>query len=442
MTPANPNPPELWRPLVDVAREAAQEVELRHEYPELTGLRTGVDALDEGMGELFWDGKLITVGGETGGGKTAFLRQLAIAFGHQAYVLHISLEDSARQAVKRDLANLARLNVGQVRKGFPDLPAVPQSLSKAVEYLGQLTVDSLDSIDMDVVSLIATVHLWRMSKLNDLNEQERAEARFVVIIDQLSHITTTVLDDATRQRITNSGAPLPPAGARGSETAYLEWQTGMLKRAAERQSMLVVLAHQLNESHGDDKPTLSSIRGSRGIVHKSDGVLIPWCPKTIPNPDHKTDKEAPKRLLNVDGVGYFLGVKMRDVALFEAPAQWLGAQQRWRMPGANDDRGYIAPQRMSTKALEGMRKLTELRAGWDAERAAALASKAPAAAVPATTPPATPAATPALPPRFDGPDVDPPDDEEAPPPEAFPPGHASLGSVAQWGGSGSDIPWE
>lgn len=340
----------LWRPAADVVAETIAELHLRNEYPELGGLKTGIEALDKHISEAMMPGSLVVVAGESGRGKTAFLTQAAVAFSCQQPTLVFTLEDPATSVLKRALANVSRENVGRIRSGFAGQVGLPETVVKAAEHISTLELDYANSEAAYTVEQIGMV-VWEWAR-------ERRKAGYdsgVVIVDQLSHIAPTGAH--TGAWFEGRGFPAPP-NARAPEADRLEWQVWFLKSVAERCNVTMVVAHQLNENHGDGEPGPSSIRGSRGIVHKANLVLIPWTPRKVENP-YAGPGQA-KFVDNADGVAYMIGAKGREVAQFREEVRWVGAEQRFVDADKVAD-GYAPQARPSARAVEGMRKLAELR---------------------------------------------------------------------------------
>lgn len=340
----------LWRPARELVEHTMAELHIRNEYPELAGLKTGVEALDKHISEALMPGSLIVVAGESGRGKTAFLTQAAVAFSCQQPTLVFTLEDSATSVLKRALANVSRENVGRIRSGFAGQVGLPESVVKAADHLSNLQLDYANGDIAYTVERIGQV-VWNWSR-------EQRAAGFdtgVVIIDQLSHIAPT--GSHTAEWFESRGFPAPPS-PRAQETERLEWQVFFLKLVAERCNVTLVLAHQLNENHGDGEPGPSSIRGSRGIVHKANLVLIPWTPRKVENPF--AGPGQPKMIDNEEGISFMIGAKAREVAQFREEVRWVGAQQRF-VDKDMVEVGYSPQARPSARAIEGMNRLTELR---------------------------------------------------------------------------------
>lgn len=344
----------MFRPLSEVVEEAIEEAELRATYPDMAGLRTGIRAFDEAASAALVPGRLVVVAGESGRGKTAFAAQIVAAFGTQTPVLWLSLEDEARDAVARQLANVGRLNVGDVRSGKAFSHNL-SALGNAACHLAALQVDVADGLTLNAEGIAQLAWIWK--------KERNVETGGVIVIDQLSHIAPSIPGDA--EAWARRGLPAPPP-VNGPETNRLEWQVGILKIVALKLGVTIVLLHQLNEAHGKgQEPDERSIRSSRGITHKADLVVIPWVPAQVKDPFAGPGQSS---FSMSNGEGYLIGVKARTVDRFKVPVRWDGAHQRWADREVDLQAPYIAPAPPSARALEGARKLAELRAKFDANR--------------------------------------------------------------------------
>ena len=349
-----------WSHISSLAEQAIAEAEIRTEYPEIRGLSTGIAEVDERLSPALEAGRMIVIAGESGKGKTALAAQLAVAFAHQVPVLWMSLEDSEVDATRRALANASRLPVSGFRSGFR-IGSVPDSARAGAEILSNLPL-YISGETADVVGLAQRTGQWIAE--NGIN----GPLRGVLIIDQLSHLLMTPPDPDLEDRMKKRGLPLPPR-ARDAEHKVLEWQVAIIREIAVRFQMCVILLHQLNQVRDDSgRPTESSIRGSQGIVHKSDAVLIPWRPKKIGNPF--AGPGQPTTMKAGDDDAEIICVKGRVVPQFVVKVRWDGAHQRFCSPSETVDqqRAYEAPEGFSDRALEGVQKLADLRAKLERQR--------------------------------------------------------------------------
>jgi replicative DNA helicase len=361
MSQLNNHVPSLARPAAEVVDLTMAEVELRHEYPDLGGLRTGIEAFDKHAREAMMPGSLIVVGGESGKGKTAFMVQLAVAFSGQTPALLFTLEDKAVNTVKRALSNVSQLNVGRIRAGFSGESGIPQGLHDAADVLRSLDLDFIDGVELSVEMIAQQIWAWK--------RERKVTTGGVVLIDQLSHIVRSRAEDL--EYFKSKNLPVPPSG-NAQETAVLEWQVYVLKLVAQRLGVTIVLAHQLNEVHAEGaKPTVRSIRSSRGILHKADLVVIPWRPDAVPNPF--ASPGASMTVPNSSGYARLLCVKAREVDIFDEEIRWVGSEQRFVDVGAEGVPFKPIPA-PSARTLEGEKRLLELRAKGEAMKNARLAA--------------------------------------------------------------------
>jgi replicative DNA helicase len=356
-----------WVSAGDLARQALAEAEIRTEHPDLVGLSTGVTSIDDRLRPILEPGRLITVAAESGSGKTAFAAQLAVAFAHQVPVLWLSLEDDGVDVLRRALANVARAPVSGLRAGFRS-GTVPASVHAAVERIDALPLDVMDACG-DVISIGMEARNW--ARTRDVS----GPLGGVLIVDQLSHIAPT--SAAMSEFLERSGLPTPPTRG-AADHQVLEWQVSVLREVGRRLNLLTVLFHQLNDSRGDDgKPTMASVRGSRGIVHKADALIVPWRPKRVDNPF--AGPGEPPTLEAEPDAAELLCLKGRSIASgWSLPLRWDGSHQRLadRDEPEAADAIYEAPDAPTPQALEGARRLAECRALFAAQRVAQIEAAA------------------------------------------------------------------
>jgi replicative DNA helicase len=341
-----------WTPVGTLAAHALAEAAIRTEHPDLRGLSTGLDTVDEKLSDALEPGRLIVVAGESGRGKSVLAAQLAVAFAHQVPVLWASLEDGGVDAVRRALANVARTPVSALRNGYRT-GAVPAAAFDAQRALDELPLDLLDATG-DVVDLAWTIGSWWRSQV------ATGPLGGVVIIDQLSHILPTSLEADVEERLARAGFPLPPRrGAR--EDQVLEWQVHVLRAMAEKLRLTVVLLHQLNDKRDEasKRPTMESIRGSRGITHKADALLVVWRPQKVENP--WAGPGQPATVDAADDQAELICLKGRTIPQFSVKLRFDGAHQRFADGDESLDSAFRAPTAPTPSALEGAQRLTALR---------------------------------------------------------------------------------
>lgn len=353
--------PLTWTPVGVLARAAAEESRVRTQFP-VSGLSTGVGTIDEVLRPSLEPGRLVVIAGESGRGKTALAAQLAVAFAYQVPVLWACFEDDAVDAARRTLANVARVPVSGLRQGFTS-GTVPESVQDGLDVLEHLPLDVVDA-HTDVLGLGATARRWAQART--------ATGPFggVLVVDQLSHIADTEPTPHTVRMLKAAGLPAPP-GPRELEHHILDWKTGMLRAVATRLNLLVVLLHQLNQVRDDDgKPSERSIRGSQGVVHKADALVVPWRPRTIANP-FAGGPGVPERIPAPEDAAELLCLKSRaSVSGWSVPLRWDGAHQRFAEAEEQDLAAtYLAPSAPDEQATQGAVLLAGLRERLAATRA-------------------------------------------------------------------------
>ena len=347
----------LWKSAGEVARQAVAEAEIRTAYPDVAGLSTGVNVIDEAIRPALEPGRLIVAAGASGRGKTALAAQLAVAFAQQVPTLWCSFEDERVDAMKRAVANVGRVPVSGLRSGFRN-GAGPDAAYEAVELLDGLPMDLLD-VPMDTVALVRTVYNWVKARA------ATGPLGGAIIIDQLSHIRMPELSSGERERLAGKAWPTPPSPRDPDHKVY-EWQVAVLSEMARRLRVVVVLLHQLNQIRGEDgRPSESSIRGSQGIVQKADAVIIPWRPTIVENPF--AGPGQPKSVPATEGAAELIVVKGRQIASgLSVQLRWDGAHQRFADPAEDAGASYARIAAPTAAALEGAEKLAALRRSFQA----------------------------------------------------------------------------
>ena len=341
-----------WRSMAEVVEEMTALVHLNHAYPDLGGLPTGIASLDRLISHTLTPGHLVVVAADTGGGKSAFVQQLAEQFAQPTDVPSLTREDPETDAAMRMAANVSRTDLGRIRSGFSGDEGIPQSFYYAAEHMAKLRLDTVDRMAMSVEKVIIMAMDWMVTK--------NVGRGSVLIVDQLSHLVPS--DPAWWADKKNDFIPRPPRQG-AAETTWLKWQTHALKVAAQSLGLIVVLVHQLNENAGAGRPGLSSMSGSRGINQEADLILLPWRPREAPEGfgDPLGGAAAPRPTRTADGEAFIICPKSRHGLEFEIPVHWVGAQQRFAAPDVNVKalHALVAPR--SALAIEGESRMDALR---------------------------------------------------------------------------------
>lgn len=341
-------PASTFRTAAEIAAEARQELEVLNQHPGAIGLSTGLPSLDKALSLALEPGRLLTIAGRTGGGKTALLAQLSIAFSAQVPTYVLSLEDGERDLVKRHISAMSREDVTHIRTGFAGR-AIPETVDEAIDNLAELQLCMSSDLPshMTVIDIAQSVQAWK---------REHCPGHGVVIIDQLSHISDS---DSADPYFKNSSELDPPPNPM-AEHKVLQWKVKVLRMVAEKLGVTVILAHQLNDQVSDsERPTEKSIRSSRGIGHESDALVAVWVPRKVPNPFGGHGDEA--WLDNDRGDGHIMSLKTRAVAPFDVPVTWVGSQQRFAERDENTATRWAPVPAPSDSELAGAEKLRNLR---------------------------------------------------------------------------------
>lgn len=332
----------MIRDVGSVVDHVIELAELRAQYPESGGYETGWRAWDNNLRDAMLPGRLIVLAAPSGGGKTAAAAQLAIALAHQVPVLHSSLEDAPESVGERYLANVGRLDVGSIRRGF-DGQQVPPDLRQAGQKIQALPV-SLNCAGGSVEELCGTMQSWMIG--NGYTEA-------VWIIDQLSHIRKS--DPQSKWWRSEAGSDYERPSATFSAHDQLEWTVAHLRTFAARHKVLVVLVHQVNGQRADTGQLMQgSIRGSQGIVHKADTVVAFDRPDLIRNPFPAPG--SPTWIPNTSDQAMLTILKGREVQTKSVEISWNGPEQRWDDPNATQS-PYRAARPPTARAIEGRNRV-------------------------------------------------------------------------------------
>lgn len=356
---ANPHPNSPGMPIGQVLGVAEAEIATMNLHPDAGGLNTGIASIDRHCKMAAVPGALITIAGESGGGKTAFMTQLAASYSTQAPVYVFSLEDETSDSVKRALANVGRLSVGKLRTGFPG-EDIPLMFDNTIKELGGKDIYYDPNETLNIIGVIS----------NMIKHWKACDQQFVVfLIDQLSNISPLRGTDEELAWLQAAGIPLPPRSG-SSQAQHVEWTARALRVAARRMRACVILAVQLNNNHAKgEKPDMRSIRESQGIVHESSLVLIVWLPKTlrVELPDAGPGQPKFEERPNIDGDAWLICAKGRRVQVFEERLRFLGAFQCFVDPRA-ESIDFTFPKARSESGRRGMDILTAIAERFDATR--------------------------------------------------------------------------
>lgn len=335
----------MIRDIRQVVDHVIEHSKLRAQYPDSGGHLTGWKTWDENMQDTMLPGRLVVLVAASGGGKTAAASQLAAALAHQVPVLHSSMEDPLKSVGERYLANVGRLDVGQIRRGFDGQP-IPSQLAETGDQLADLPLHVSDESGT-VEELCQRALDWRRS-----NQHEEA----VWVVDQLSRIRTSDPKSARSRSADFEGFDLPTF--RPAEHDRLQWVAAFLRKFAVQHNFLVILVHQVNSTRSTSgEPVQGSVRGSQGIVHESDTVVSVHRPDMVKNPFRGPGE--PWRVKNTKNEAWLCILKGREVQEVRVPISWNGPEQRWDDYNAAQT-AYAAGPKPTARAVEGRKRLLKM----------------------------------------------------------------------------------
>lgn len=214
------------------------------EYAGLSGLPTGLSAVDTSIGGLS-PGCLIVVGARPAMGKSAFMSQIALEVALQGKtVLLFSMEMLAKDIVARLLCSRARVDCSLPKKGL----LKDSQAASLIEEARQTIIDApLLIVDTPIV------------RLRDICATARRVAGMglgLIVIDYLQLIAT------------------PRGGTRDQEVSEI---SRGLKALALELEVPILCASQLSrkvEERPGHRPQMSDLRESGGIEQDADQVLF------------------------------------------------------------------------------------------------------------------------------------------------------------------------
>lgn len=214
------------------------------ESDEGTRLPTGLTMLDRCLAGGLAPGQLITVAGETGGGKSALALQIALnAANRGGSVLICSLEMSRNEMLQRLVCNLSGVSITKMQRGKSMDLLDRQAITESVNRLGNMPLRIDENPKRTVVEIESQA-----------DQVKRRHGLDLLVIDYLQLITPTG----------------DPRKSRQEQVA--EISRGM-KLAARSLGCPVICLSQLRRLEGR-KPRLSDLRESGAIEQDSDVVAF------------------------------------------------------------------------------------------------------------------------------------------------------------------------
>lgn len=332
----------------DLVRSVNDETQIRSEhFGAFRGVRTGIISFDRVAESLFDSSSLTLVAGPSGGGKTVFAAQFAVAAAAQCPTLWMSLEDDPRDVVRRVVANVGRVDVSSMRRGF-ESGNLPEEARKAETYLDDLPLEICDT-GGTAVDVLRTLLEWI-----ERNEIDRySPMPGVVVIDQLSHILPPT-DECRKFWKERPEFEIQAPGRGAADHAVLEYQAAAIRSVGAYFGLTIVLLHQTNQQRnangGVDR---SSVRGSQGLVQKADAVLlIQDILEEEPFPGSFSHGSKPE-LRKTEFAKFVCEKARRGVAGWSIKLWFDGSRQRWadteeKTSGVGE---YMAPAGLNGKAV-------------------------------------------------------------------------------------------
>ena len=235
----------------DQVMEAIETIEkLYNRKGAITGLSSGFDNFDK-MTNGLHPGEMVVIAARPSMGKTALAMNIAehVAIKGKHPVAVFSLEMSSQQLVQRLLCSNARVNLGNINKGFlsdRDFPNLTTAASRLAE--SQIYID--DTAGLSILELRAKAR--RFKQKYDIK---------LIVIDYLQLLRST-----SRRAQDNR------------QLEIAEISSGIKALAKELKIPIIVLA-QLNrnpEARKNGRPVLSDLRESGSIEQDADlvGLLV------------------------------------------------------------------------------------------------------------------------------------------------------------------------
>lgn len=232
-----------------------ETIELINSGAGVRGLKTFIPSFDNRLGGLA-KGRMITVAGRPGSGKTAFIIQLINNIclnknmGQRPIVIY-SLEMSGEELINRLVSGLINYPYEKIGRG--DLPeGLHDNFTKAVRHIKKSNLHIVDNMN-DGRAIISDMRLKK--------EQDKIELAIVDYIQLMK--TSEVRNSANREEVVGH-------------------ISRSLKAISKELSIPVLCLAQLNrevEKRATKKPMLSDLRESGSIEMDSDSVTFVHRPK-------------------------------------------------------------------------------------------------------------------------------------------------------------------
>jgi replicative DNA helicase len=280
------------------------------------GFSTGILALDEAI-HGYQKGKLITVAGSSGTGKTGFMTDNIIAASQVVPVGVFSIEMGTKSVVDRMVYNIAGLNYHRCKKSRTKAEDVriEEAKKKLASWKDIYFAENTDCMYPDYIlknKPIDSIEL-AMSEMVDNGVQ-------IFFLDYIQQVRWGFKSE--------------------SETLRLKEITGKLHKAALLYDVPIVMMCQLTKEaanrttkkDADPVPTISDIRDGGYIINDSDIILLLYRPNMI-----KTTKEKIELLGDVTEDAQIIVGKGRNGPNGTIETEFRNFCMSWRTKERNND---------------------------------------------------------------------------------------------------------
>lgn len=225
--------------------EHLKENQKRYQQGGKVGLTSGLREVDECLGGGFRSGRMYLVGGRTGGGKSQFATNLALAsMENNNKVLFFSAEMTRNDILKRIFANFTDTRFDILDKGnFGD---------EVIENAKEFATTAICS------DLIKVYHAF---------DGSLAAIESIIDVEMRSEIKPKIA-------VVDYAQMLKSHTERKDRLRELQEISSSLKRITMRHEIALIVLVQLNRGAESDGPELGHVMGNDSFSHDCDGAII------------------------------------------------------------------------------------------------------------------------------------------------------------------------